>query len=158
MARPLARVGDLSLGRRDLGRDRLVLGSDRPDVVELVDQIREARRGEDDRERVRVARLVDGDETNVESAQRGPVLPPEKLEPARLESEELGQLGELLLVQSEVALERVEARRGRPDLALERPDLRRHRRDLAGEDALLGLCARDLLVEPRDPVVDLSLP
>src|SRR5207237_1277847 len=77
-ARPLARVGDLSLGRGDLGRDPLVLNGDRADVVELVDQIGEARRGEDDGERVRVARLVDRDETHAQPAERGPVLPPEE--------------------------------------------------------------------------------
>src|ERR671935_207456 len=77
-ARPLrsrARGGHLRLGRGDLVRDLAILLADLLQVLELVEQVGEARRGEDDGDRVRVVGLVDRDEARVEAPHGLAVLP-----------------------------------------------------------------------------------
>jgi hypothetical protein len=54
---------------------------DEPDVVEAVDEVREAARGEQERELVGRVRLVGGDEPVCEPGERGAVLGAE--EPSR---------------------------------------------------------------------------
>src|SRR5919197_1351549 len=72
---------------------------------ELVDEVGQARRGEEDGHRVRVFGLVDGDEAPIETTHRLLVLGPEEDEATALEPVELGQPRELLPVEREVTLE-----------------------------------------------------
>jgi hypothetical protein len=69
-----ARRLHLALRGADLARDHPILRSERAEVVELVEDRGEARGGEHDLERRRVARLVDRDEPLVQALLGGPVL------------------------------------------------------------------------------------
>src|SRR5919197_1609598 len=154
LLRARTRGGHGFLGRVDLVREPLILGADLVQVVELVDEVGEARGGEEDGHRVGVISLVDGDEAPVEAAHGLPVLRAEENEAAAFEPVELGQPLELLPVELEVALERDEPVARARHLPLERADLAVERRDLRRQHALLGARPGDPVVERLDPVLD----
>src|SRR4029450_14148100 len=85
------------------------------------------------------------------------VLAAVEVVPTRLQPEELVQARELLLVQLQVALERLELGGDDPDLRGETPDLAVHGRDLRRERALALLRPGDLCLHPLQPRVDLGL-
>ena len=120
----------------------------------MVEEVGQARGGEEDRDRVGIVGLVDGNEAPVEAALRLEVLRTEKDEAAALEPVERRQPVELLPVEREVALECAESVGRARHLALERADLAVQRRDLRGQHALLGARTRDPVVQRLDPVLD----
>src|SRR5436305_641028 len=102
-------IGHGLLSPVDLAGDALVFVSDLVHVVELVDEVGEARGREEDRDRVGVVGLVHRDEARIEPANRLPVLLTEERQSAALELEELRQPREFLAVEREVLLEGGEA-------------------------------------------------
>ena len=86
LLRPLARAVHLVAGGLHLARDPVVLCGDLAEVVELVEQVGEGRRREDDGERVRVVRLVDRDQAVVQPRLRLDVLAAQEDQPSRLEN------------------------------------------------------------------------
>src|SRR3954467_9247547 len=82
-------------------------------------------------------RLVHVDHAQVQLAHDLRVLTSQEVQPLGLEVEELVELVEPTLVQSEIAFEDRELLRDVADLALERTDLRGDIRDLGGEPCFL---------------------
>ena len=70
--------------RADRIGDLAIAAGDQLDVVDAVEEGREAARGEQDRELVRRVRLVGGDQAAVETPERDPVLGPQEREPVGL--------------------------------------------------------------------------
>ena len=130
-----------------LVRDLLVLVGDPAEVVDLVEDVLEARRREHDGEGVLAVGLVDVDEPVAEPLDGRRVLAPQEQEPLRLEVVERGQLREALLVQPQVLLQRVEPRRDVADPALQAPDADGDAGDLGAECALALLLAREPVVQ-----------
>ena len=128
LAGPAGRVPDLLhlfLRVLDLLRDLLVLTSDLVQELQLIEQLREAGRLENDAERGGRLGRVDLDDALVQPLCRRLVLALEEHELAGLQLVELVQPVELALVQREHLLELVEARRGAVDVVLKPLDLRR---------------------------------
>ena len=88
---------DLVLRGVHLGDDLPVAAHDQTDVVEPVDQVGEAVRGEQEGQLVRRVRLVAGHEPPVQAVERDPVLLLEELEALGLELEERVQPVQLQL-------------------------------------------------------------
>ena len=142
----------------DLFRDLLVLTSDLVEEVQLIEQLREAGRLENDAESGGRLGRVDLDDALVQPLCRSLVLALEKHELAGLHLVELVQPVELALVQREHLLELVEARRGAVDVVLKPLDLVGDNLDLGREDALAAARGLDLLLKDVDPAVDHLLP
>ena len=145
-------------GGADLSGDRLVLGRKRVDDLRLVDQVVETLRSKQDLERARLALFVEVDEPVAEPVDERAVLAAVEVVAARLQPEELVQARELLLVQLQVALERLELGGDDADLRGESADLAVDRRDLRRERALALLRPGDLRLHPLQPCVDRGLP
>ena len=145
-------------GGADLSGDRLVLGRKRVDDLRLVDQVVETLRSKQDLQRARLALFVEVDEPVAEPVDERAVLAAVEVVAARLQPEELVQARELLLVQLQVALERLELGGDDADLRGESADLAVDRRDLRRERALALLRPGDLRLHPLQPCVDRGLP
>ena len=105
----VARLLHLELGVLDLAGDPLVLAADVVQELELVEQVREARRLEHDGQRRGRIGGVDLDDPLVQPLRRRLVLALQEDELAGLEPVELVQAVEPALVEREHALELVEA-------------------------------------------------
>ena len=120
----------LHLDPVDLPRDAEILRADVAQEVDLVDEVGQVTGREQDIERRRLAGLVDLHEPLVEPAECDRVLVPEEVKALGLEREELRDPGQLLPVQSEVALERLQPGGDVADPGFEAPDARLDRADL----------------------------
>jgi hypothetical protein len=87
---------DLALRSANLVRDVLVGVGNAPQVVEDVERVGEARRRQEQRERVRLLLPVEVGEPIPEAVQSNRVLTPEELQSLRLQPEELVELAKTL--------------------------------------------------------------
>jgi hypothetical protein len=152
--RVLALPADSFLRVPHLPGDRAILCAKRIDQLSGVDQVGDAPGVEQHLEGARLAVLIQVHDPVAEPVEQHLVLAAEEEKPARLHLVQLGQLGELLPVQLEVALERREPRRDDADLRGEGADLAVDRGDLAGERPLALLRLRDLRLHPLEARVD----
>ena len=161
LAMPLARRPRLlalaahpGLHRADLVRDAFVLVGDPLQVVEHVERVREARRREQQRQRVGLLLAVELVDAIPEAAHRDRMLPPQELQTLGLQPEELVQAAQALAAKLELVLERLELDRDVVDALGERADLARRGLHLRAEGRLPALRGRDPGSERRDPRVD----
>ena len=149
-SRLLALVSHAVLRCADLVRDALVLVRDPAEVVEHVERVREARRREQQRERVGLLLPVELVDAIPETAQRDRVLPPQQLQTLGLQPEELVQPAQALAAKLELALERLELDGDVVDPLGERADLGRGGLHLRAEGSLSALGLRHPCSERRD--------
>jgi hypothetical protein len=102
----------------------LVRVADRPEVVDLLDQLREAVGLEENVELVRVGGLVELDQSRLQPLERDLVVAPQQVVALRLLPVRLLQALEPRPVNIEVLLERGHLRGERADVSLEGRDLR----------------------------------
>src|SRR5207247_1794558 len=113
----------------------LVRGADCVEVVQLLEQVGEAARLQEDVKLGRVRGLVELDEPSLEAIERDLVIASEPVQVLGLLLVLRDELSEPSSMRRQVALERSELRAERSDLALERVDLRRSAGDVGGEHA-----------------------
>ena len=122
----------------------------RLEVVEQVERVGEARRRQQQRERVGLLLPVKAIDAVSQAAQRDRVLSPQQLQTFRLEPEELVQPAQPLAAKLELAFQRLELERDIADSLCERADLRRRRLHLRTKRRLPGLGLGHLLAERGD--------
>ena len=152
-------AGEAHLARESLQvvGELLVRIADRPEVVDLLDQLGKAVGLEENVELVGVGGLVELDQPRLQLLERDLVVAPQQVVALRLLLVLVLQALETRAVDVEVLLERGHLRGQRADVSLEGRDLRRRARDLGREDALLVLRVRDLALQACDLRVEALL-
>ena len=143
--RLLPRDPQLDLESLDRVGDALVLVADGAEVIQLLQEVAEALRLEENLELARVAGLVQRDEAVLEPALRHRVLLCQKPEVLRLLAVAKLKTCQLVAVRGQVPFERVELRRERADVALKRIDTRARARDLGRKHPFAGLRPGDVV-------------
>ena len=138
-------------------RDPSVLEADPLEELVVVDEVVEARRGDEEREDVRGLLDVDRAHARLEDGDGLRVLGLELPQAARLLAQALREALEARLLGRELGLELLERALGLVDGGLRGLELRDDRRELRREHALALLRRVDLGLERGDPRVDRGL-
>ena len=148
------RVRDAVAGGSDLRGDALVLPPDPSEKIEVVEEVGEAGRSEDERERVGAVGHVELADPRLEADESDAVLAAKPAQANGLVGDRAIERPEPGARRDELTLEDVEPRPLRVDPGLEFADASRDRAQLLREDARLTPGVRGLPPKGRDPRVD----
>ena len=158
LARRAALSGRLRLRLPHLTSDPLVLEPDPVHEVDVVDELRKARDGDEDGQHVWRLGHVHRTHALLEHLHDTPVLGLETGESGRLDPKLRAQLEQTRPLRGELSVEAVEVALRLVHRRLRRPQRARDLRELRREDPFALLRRADLVLERRDARVDPGLP